>query len=483
MARAQTTTYIAGLVPTVFVIFGVTGDLSRRKLIPALFHLYRNQYLPERLRIVGFSRQELSHAQFQAYVSDIISATGTGTAEQRAAFAELFLYQPGTFAEGTSYLSLSESLIELERTAFGQCTNKLFYLAVAPTHYETILRNLANAGLTIPCGGELGWTRVLVEKPFGKDLATAVELDRLLGLLFKEEQIFRIDHYLAKETLQNILAFRFSNSLFEALWSSEHIEKVEIQFWEAGGIGTRGQFYEDVGALRDVGQNHLLQMLALIAMDHPGKLDATAIRAERARILEHVVPLSPHALHEQTVRAQYRGYRAEADVQASSQIETYFRLQAELDTPRWRGVPFFLESGKKMPEDAVKISVFFRESGPCLCPPGEEHQHQNVLTFHMQPTQGISIVFWAKRPGFGMQLDAKKLSFSYNESHDGLNIPDAYEHVLFDCIRGDQTLFTSTAEVQAAWSFITPILAGWQDTPLHEYEPGTRGPRLPDVTR
>ena len=456
-------------VPTIFVIFGATGDLSERKLLPALFDLYQKQMLPQRFRVVGFSRRDLRKEEFAAFVEGAIARRGHGHHKKLGApFLSHVSYVSGTFQDAGAYERLAEHLIAID-DEIGQCTNKLFHLAVPPEFYEIIFRNLADSGLTIPCSNEEGWTRVLVEKPFGKNLESAQKLDALLGLLFKEEQIFRIDHYLAKETLQNILLFRFSNELFEPLWDNTHIEKVEITLWEKLGTKGRGAFYDGVGALRDVGQNHILQMLSLIAMEHPGALDAAAIRRSRAKVLG-ALKLSS----ESAVRAQYRGYRKEKDVAPDSVTETYFKIKANVENDRWRGVPYVLESGKKMKEAKTEISIYFKKTAACLCPPEEEKHHQNVLTFRIQPNEGISVVFWAKRPGFDFALDAKELSFSYKDSPDAQKLPDAYERVLYDCIRGDQTLFTSTEEVKAAWKFITPILEAWKEnkSPLQEYKPG-----------
>lgn len=467
-----------------FVIFGATGDLARKKLLVALFDLYLKDLLPKRFKIIGFARDENSNQSFRQFVKDVIKEHKRGlqalTLKRKLDdFLTNVSYQQGFFEDGASYLTLSKNLIALEEEYFGQCTNKLFYLAVPPSSYRTIFQNLADSGLSLPCSDETGWTRILVEKPFGRDLSTAQELDTQLGQLFKEEQIFRIDHYLAKETIQNILAFRFSNLLFEPLWNKEHIEKVLIRVWEKAGVGTRGQFYEDVGALRDVGQNHLLQMLSLIAMEDPIELETKRLRDQRATVLRQLRPTTPEYLKQHTWRGQYAGYREEHSVTADSQTETFFRLTAFIDNERWYDVPFVLESGKKMAHDLAEICIFFKQTTHCLCPPGAEHHHQNVLTFRIQPNEGISLVFFAKKPGFATELEPKKLSFRYHEAESDVmppQLPDAYERVLFDCIRGDQTLFTSTAEVKAAWEFITPILENWQSTPLHTYEPGTAEP-------
>lgn len=453
-----------------FVIFGATGDLSKKKLLPALFDLYTKRILPQAFRVVGFSRKEITDDEFRHSAREAITAAGrTHASEVLEQFLQHLSYRQGVFETGSAYERLAEFLVETDEREYGGCSHKLFYLATPPRLYETILKNLAESGLTIPCGGAKGWTRVLIEKPFGSDLETARALDRMLGLLFKEEQIFRIDHYLAKETVQNVLAFRFSNILFEPLWSNRFIEKVEIRLWETAGVEGRGSFYDSVGALRDVGQNHMLQMLSLIAMEDPKELDATLIRKERARVLSALRPISADAVREHVVRGQYKGYRETEGVAPDSRTETYARITAFVDNERWRGVPFFLEAGKRMVERKTEITVYFKRTETCLCPPGAEHHHQNVLTFRIQPNEGIGVVFWAKKPGFATDLEPQELSFSYARSAEAAVLPDAYERVLYDCIRGDQTLFTSTEEVEAAWRYITPILQHWQGMPLEEY--------------
>ena len=457
--------------PTILTIFGATGDLSEQKLLPSLFDLYNSGLLPSRFRVVAFSRRPFTSEDFRAFAEGAIRRRRKRISRAKLGrFLAALSYEQGMFGEPASYQNLGEALVHID-DRFGQCSNKLFYLAVPPAFYETIFENLAHSGLTIPCSDEMGWTRVLVEKPFGRDTKTAEKLDRMLGLLFKEEQIFRIDHYLAKETIQNILSFRFSNALFEPIWNHDSIEKIEIRLFEAGGVGKRGSFYDETGALRDVGQNHLLQMLAVITMSNIGILSASGIQKERARILN--VLKKPRV--EEIVRGQYRGYQEEEGVSYGSKTETYFRLVTYLNDERWARVPFILESGKGMRESTTEIVIYFKQTTTCLCPPGRESIHQNILTFRIQPNEGISIRFWAKKTGFDFELEPKTLTFLYKtKRRDAL--PDAYERVLFDCIRGDQTLFAGTDEVAAAWRFITPILETWGASPLREYELGSDGP-------
>ena len=462
--------------PTIIVIFGATGDLSTRKLIPALFDLFEKGFLPSPFSIVGVARRELSDEAFRDFAKEIILKRGAAHASETVEeFLSRLSYSQGMFDEGTSYKHLSEHLIAVEE-AFGACANKLFYLAVPPIYYEAIFAQLACSGLTISCSNETGWTRVLVEKPFGKDNRTAQHLDETLGELFKEEQIFRIDHYLAKEVLQDLLMFRFSNLIFEPLWNNKYIERVEILLAEKIGVESRGAFYDENGALRDVGQNHLLQMLAFVAMEDPAGVDAKRIRSERARVLAALRPITKENIRESVVRGQYVGYRETPNVPKDSTVETYFRIKTYIDSKRWKGVPFYLESGKALTESKTEVKIYFKQTESCLCPLSAEHHHQNVFTFRIQPNEGISVVFWAKKPGLGLALEAKELSFSYRSSPDVMKLPDAYERVLFDGIAGDQMLFTSTEEVAAAWKFITPILESWSAVPLLPYEQGTNGP-------
>ncbi|MFQ5661641.1 MAG: glucose-6-phosphate dehydrogenase [Candidatus Paceibacteria bacterium] len=461
--------------PTVIIILGATGDLSRRKLLPALFHLYNRNLLPEKFAVVGFSRKDLSNEDFRKIAKEAVTNKDNSHSEEILnKFLENISYTQGIFDEKEGYKALNESLSDIDNK-WGTCSNKLFHLAVPPSLYDDIFEHLAKSGLTIPCGADKGWTRVLVEKPFGKDLKTARELDVKLGKLFDERQIFRIDHYMAKEALQDVLSFRFSNSLFEPLWNKDHIEKIEVKFFETLGMEGRGTFYDGIGALRDVGQNHMLQMLAFATMENPGKLDADAIRKNRAELLGALAPMNKVQIKEDTKRGQYDGYKDESEVESNSKTETYFKIKAYIDNDRWEGMPFYLESGKKMNESKKEISIYFKKPTTCICPTEEEHkEHQNVLSFRIDPDEGISIRFWAKKSGFDMSLEPKELSFMYNDKKEnGEKIPDAYERVLFDSIKGDQTLFASTEELEASWKFITPIFEGWKDIELKEYEDGS----------
>ncbi|HEA84415.1 MAG TPA: glucose-6-phosphate dehydrogenase [Candidatus Wildermuthbacteria bacterium] len=456
------------LLPTIMIILGATGDLAKTKLLPSLFRLYEKGQLPSMFQIVGFSRRDWGNEEFQAYVLKVLKSHTKDTAKIKK-FVQFLVYQQGDFERRGGYNKLALTL-GLKDEEWRVCANKLFYLAVPPQFYKEIFEHLSSSGLTEPCSPEEGWTRVIVEKPFGKDLKTAQELDRMLGNLFEEEQVYRIDHYLGKETVQNILAFRFSNSFFEPAWDNRSIEKIEVRLLERDGIGERGEFYDGIGALRDVGQNHLLQLLSLFLMDNPGAFAADSIRAKRAEVLNALKAMTVKEVEELTVRGQYEGYGEAKGVAKNSKTETYFRLLAEVDTPRWKGVPILLESGKSMKEDRVEVIVTFRHQQPCLCPPGEHYKNQ--LNYHIQPTERIFASFWVKKPGSKMVLEKKDFSFDYREAYSEEEFIDAYEKLLAAAISGDQTLFVSTEEILASWKFIDPIISAWKTdkVPLSSYK-------------
>ncbi|TSC77316.1 MAG: glucose-6-phosphate 1-dehydrogenase [Parcubacteria group bacterium Gr01-1014_31] len=457
--------------PTILVVFGATGDLMQRKLVPSLFRLHTKNLLPPLFHVVGYSRRDLTSAQFQEHVAQILAGKGEASAVQQ--FAKRFTYQQGFLDEPAGYTRLGK-VLGLQDQSWKTCANKLFYLAVPPAFYKTVLTNLATSKLTAPCSPEEGWTRVMVEKPFGKDLATAEELDALLGKLFKEAQVYRLDHYLGKDTVRNILAFRFSNAFFEPSWNRDHVERITIRLWETAGIQGRGEFYDGIGALRDVGQNHLLQLLALFLMDNPGTFDANAIRRQRQRVLEALATMTPEEVESNTLRGQYEGYRQEEGVVADSATETYFRVKTHLQMPRWEGVPIYLASGKKMAEDKAVISVTFKHPMPCLCPPSAGRHYRNVLRYQLQPREGIAASFWVKKPGPGMVLEEKDFAFDYHAAFGKEEFIEAYEKLLLDAFAGDQTLFVSTGEIMASWRFTDPITRTWMagNPALINYRPG-----------
>ncbi|MEK7646588.1 MAG: glucose-6-phosphate dehydrogenase [Patescibacteria group bacterium] len=457
------------LNPTIFVIFGITGDLAARKLIPALLNLYAKKMLPQRFSIIGFSRRPMARDEFREYIRERLHIRpGQYREEDIKHFFDHMSYEQGLFDDPRAYARLADKLNEID-ARWGQCSNKLFHLSVPPTLYEGILERLAQSQLTVPCADDTGWTRILIEKPFGNDTKTAERLDDTLGNLFKEEQIFRIDHYLAKESLQNILAFRFSNPMFESLWDRTNIEKIHIRLFEKNGMEGRGAFYDPVGALRDVGQNHMLMMLALVCMDKPASLKPASIRRERARVLAKLKQILPRQMDKAIVRGQYEGYTSEKGVASDSKTETYFRIMAHVDTPRWKGVPMYLESGKSMSDTKTTIDIYFKNTAKGA----SAEDQQNILTFRIQPDEGIKIRFFVKTPGYGFETEPKPLKFSYHDMPNVGTITD-YERLIHDVFRGDQTLFSSTQEIMASWKFITPIIENLGKLPIRVYPRGAR---------
>lgn len=463
-------------IPTVLVIFGATGDLMTKKIIPALFHLSLKNKLPKLFQIIGFSRRNLSNETFRGHILEILKKYYDREVEEKDAqnFINLFDYHRGDFNQRSDYHGLAKVLGQIDGE-WKACSNKLFYLAVPPQNYKTIFKNLASSGLTIPCGPDEGWTRVLVEKPFGHDAYTAEDLDLLLAKLFKEEQIYRIDHYLAKEMLQNILSFRFSNNLLEQNWNNKFIEKIEIKLLEKIGVERRGTFYDGLGALRDVGQNHLLQMLALVTMDQPASFAADAIRSKRAQILRTLRKPDLDEIKNHSFRAQYKGYKDIKGVHKDSKTETYFKVRAFLDSPRWQGVPIILESGKKFKDQIKEIKITFKHTTPCLCPPGIPEHYKNKIIFQLEPQEKIKIYFLAKKPGLEMQVENREFDFTYRNRSEKIQYVEEYEKLLLDCIEGNQLLFLSTKEVAAMWSYIDPYIKAWDkdEVPLHFYTPET----------
>lgn len=467
------------LHPTIFVIFGITGDLASRKLLPALLSLYVKKLLPPRFAVVGFSRRTFSREEFRELIrSKMNIQPGQFNEEDVKHFLDHMSYEQGYFDSSVAYARLAEKLKSIDDN-WGQCSNKLFHLSVPPNLYEGILKDLANSKLTVPCDDRSGWTRILIEKPFGNDIHTARSLDKLLGKLFKEEQIFRIDHYLAKEALQNIIAFRSTNPIFEPIWNNKYIDKIHIKLYEKMGMEGRGPFYDPIGALKDVGQNHMLQMLALITMNEPRSLKAEDIRRERFAILKSLSKISAAKMPGNVVRGQYNGYLTEQGVSPQSTTETYFRIATSVNNARWRGVPIYLENGKAMDDSKTEIDVYFKngKKRAIVAKTGEKinsPENQNVITFRVQPDEGIKIKFFVKTPGLGFVTEPKTLKFKYSDVSTFNIIRNDYERLIHDAFLGDQTLFASTAEIMASWEFVTPILENWNKVPLVVYEKGAR---------
>lgn len=463
-------------MPTLLIILGATGDLMKKKIVPALFNLYSNNHLPKMFHVIGLSRRDLSDTSFRDSLRDILEAHGK---KDYDAFIRLWTYHKGIFEDLADYHLLARKLGYYDRE-WKTCSSKLFYVAAPPKYYKPILDNLHQSGLTIPCSPQEGFTRLLIEKPLGEDQATAARLEGMLSKLFKEEQIYRIDHYLAKEMLQNILNFRFSNSLFSGTWSNKHIEKVRIRLWETLGVEKRGFFYDGIGALRDVGQNHLLQMLALTAMDHPGSFATEAIRSQRVKLLKTLRAPTLEEIRKSTYRAQYDNYHAIAGVKDGSRTETYFKVIAYLNHPRWQGVPFILESGKRLKEVRKEIIITFKHPDPCFCPPGSDHKLKNRISFQLEPNEGISVDLLSKKLGLYSGINGRNFQFLIREKGKKPQYVEEYEKLLLDSIIGDQTLFIRSDEVGPMWSFIDPIISAWKNNavPLKTYGQDTDKPAV-----
>ncbi len=456
--------------PFVMVIFGATGDLARHKLFPALFSLYVKKLLPETFFIIGFSRRDLSYEAFRAYLTKEIPVSATQK-ELWEKFMQNVYYQQGMFNEVGGYEKLIEKLTGFDMQ-IGACITRLFYLATPPDNYTFILDHLKKTKLSEGCGPLFDqatqgkqdiskWTRVAIEKPFGKDLETARSLDRMLAEIFEEKQIYRVDHYLGKETVQNMIAFRFANGIFEPVWNNTYIEQVQITFGEKRGVSGRGMFFDGVGILRDVAQNHLLQLVAAVAMEQPKGFSKESVRDARVKAIQSIRCIDPEKVDESVVRGQYDGYTEEEDVSKDSDTETFMAMKLFVDTKRFEHVPFYLRAGKKMPADVVEIKIVFIQTCHLLfkeygCP-----EIGNVLTIRIQPDEGIGLQVIAKKPGTKLALGTVDMKFSYAEEF-GEKGADAYEKLLLDILAQDQMLFNRSDELESSWTFITNILKGWE---------------------
>jgi glucose-6-phosphate 1-dehydrogenase len=478
--------------PCTMVIFGATGDLTSRKLVPALYNLARERRLPGGFSVVGFARRDWSDEFFRQTMLDGVNENSrSGPAEPALweSFAEGLSYHRSTFDDPSGYRSLAERLaaIDAERGTGG---NRVFYLATPPESYADIIHHLGEVGLNRSPNG--GWTRIIVEKPFGRDLESAQGLNQQLLAVFDEDQIYRIDHYLGKETVQNLLVLRFANSIFEPIWDRRYVDHVQITVAESIGVEDRGGYYDSSGALRDMIQNHLTQLLTLVAMEPPVAYDADAVRDEKVKVLRAIKPVAPDEVARYTVRGQYSagsvngkpigGYREERGVAHASQTETYVALKLFIDSWRWAGVPFYLRSGKAMPRRVSEIAIQFKTVPTMLFADTPMNDIEpNVLSIKIQPDEGITLKFGSKAPG-QQQIRPVTMDFRYGTSF-GVASPEAYERLLLDCMLGDGTLFTRRDEVEASWSLITPIHRGWESgppQPFPNYEAGTWGPVAAD---
>lgn len=464
--------------PFVLTIFGATGDLARNKLFPALFSLYKNKLLGEKFYIVAFARREFSDEAYREMLREEWHLPDEGSKKEWEAFAKNISYQQGFFDEPTGYEAVIEKLNQFD-TAVGACITRIFYLATPPDNYGAILRYLQETKLSEGCGqGSEKWTRLAIEKPFGKDLVTARALDKSLNEIFEERQIYRVDHYLAKETVQNMLAFRFANSLFEPVWNKEHIDHVQITFAEKKNIGSRGKFFDGVGMLRDVAQNHLLQLLAAVAMDQPKSFTKEHVREARVKAIQAIKPIAPGEVSKYVVRGQYAGYRDEKNVDPASMTDTFVAMKLFVETERFSGVPFYLRAGKAMAKNLVDIKIVFKQTSSVLFKEFGGPEIGNVLTFSIQPDEGIGLRVIAKKPGQSLSLGTVTMKFAYTDSFGSVGI-DAYEKLLMDILVGDQMLFNRSDELASSWQLISNILAGWTkesaSSAITTYEQGSWG--------
>ena len=488
--------------PATVVIFGATGDLAARKLVPALFNLHLQQLLPEHFSVVAVARRDMTNEAFAKLMLAAVrthSRTQPVSEEAWARFVGNIHYYSLVFDDAAGYGALAQRLENIEG-ARGAARVRLFYLATAPSFFLPIIQSLGQAGL-VRRNDDQPCCRVVIEKPFGRDLESAVALNRDICRVLTEDHIYRIDHYLGKDTVQNILTFRFGNAIFDPLFNNKYVDHLQITVAESVGMeGRRGQYYDTAGALRDVIQNHGLQLLCLVAMEPPAVLQAKAIRDEKLKVLQSLRPLMAADVREHVVRGQYTAgqvggasvhpYRGEESVAPQSLTETYVALRLGIDNWRWAGVPFLLRTGKRLAERVTEIVVQFKHpplhyftNVECV---GEvcdiSRAKPNMLIFRIQPDEGISLTFSAKRPGMLLQTHAVEMDFVYDRSF-AIALPEAYEHLLLDALRGDSTLFMRSDEVESAWRFVDPVLQAWQaddPPPLCFYPAGTWGPPQAD---
>jgi glucose-6-phosphate 1-dehydrogenase len=484
--------YAGTAEPCAVVLFGASGDLAKRKVIPAMYDLAIHNSLGSRYAIVGFARTHMSDEEFRTSTGEAaktMSELGPIDAKEWGNFASCLYYQPGDYADPQAYQQLAKRLEQLDQeNKLGG--NRLFYLSTPPEVYPHIVEQLGRAGLARP-GNANSWVRIIIEKPFGRDLASAKELNKIVHNVFEEQQVYRIDHYLGKDTVQNLLVLRFGNGIFEPLWNRNYVDSVQITAAETLGVERRGGFYETAGALRDMIQSHVLQLMSLVAVEPPASFDSTAVRNEKLKVLQCIRPFDLERVAQSVVRGQYApaqvngnrlaGYREEPGVSPTSRTETFVSARLVIDNWRWAGVPFYLRTGKRLAKRSTEIMIQFK------CAPHLVFRDRDIapnrLILNIQPDEGISVSFGAKRPGTEMRIGNVNMNFSYKEGFGDAS-RSAYATLLNDCLRGDATLFDRGDNVEAAWTLVDPILDVWSATrtgKVAEYAACSWGPRESEV--
>jgi glucose-6-phosphate 1-dehydrogenase len=482
--------------PCVLVIFGATGDLTARKLIPALYNLAAEGELPVHFACVAFARREKTHEQFRDEMYEALKQFSRVKPIDEALWArfkECIFYHRSEFDNDEGYEELRKVLGKLDETN-GTKGNRLYYLSIQPSYFTTVVEKLGKHKLVYQPEDPWGrWSRVIVEKPFGHDLRSAIQLQNNMKQFLDESQIYRIDHYLGKESVQNLLVFRFSNPIFEAVWNNKHIDHVQITVSEEIGIGTRGRFFEEEGIIRDIVQNHMMQVLSLVAMEPPTSMSSHAIHDEKVKVMESIRPFPKGEYDKYIIRGQYSkgfingapvcGYREEENVAKDSNVETFAAMELFIDNWRWVGVPFYLRAGKRLPKRCTEIAIIFKNTPGFLFKDNPSKIDANILVIRIQPDEGISLKMNCKIPGQNSPIQPVKMDFRYG-SYFGSTPPEAYERLISDAMAGDSTLFGRVDELLASWELFTPVLDQWANTqPLNfpNYSSGTWGPEEADL--
>jgi glucose-6-phosphate 1-dehydrogenase len=477
--------------PCTVIIFGASGDLTKRKLVPALYRLTQQRLIPAEFAILGFARSKMTHEEFRDDMKDaIVTYSDAKSVDEKvwASFANGIFYIPGDINDPAAYKKIKDQLDQIDSER-GTAGNRVFYLSTSPSLYAEAIQQLGASGLAKSKGK--GWTRIIIEKPFGHDLASAKELNVEVAKVFDEEQVYRIDHYLGKETVQNLMVFRFANGIFEPIWNRRYVDHVQITNAEAIGVEGRGGYYDTAGVLRDMIQNHVFQVTSLIAMEPPISLSANAVRDEKIKAMQAVRVIAPDQVKEFAVRGQYTagaiagkpvpGYREEKDVKPNSQTDTFAAVKLYFDNWRWADVPFYLRSGKRLPKRVTEIAIQFRKAPLQLFKSAEQEIEPNVLVIRVQPDEGITLRIGAKVPGQVTRIRWVNMDFRYGASF-GVASPEAYERLLLDCILGDSTLYARRDMTERGWEIVMPILEAWQNSKdeIPKYEAGTWGPHDTD---